>query len=821
MAGYVGVSVPLQAPRPELHYRNRAYRSCRYGEVRGLPERAPVSRTKDTLSPAVQAGFHAIQPVLEPPRERPVAPGPGPVIEPVRPLQLRECLDGHGQEPFVPLSKGRPLALLPVTAGLVLAAGTTLGIAVLVLVAVPPAWRLQLRFRPVLRFPPGVARRAGGLALVGFAELVVIELASVVVIVLANGRGQTGAIVLFNYAWQVTGSVSAVLALSIVISAFPVLSARAGPAFDRTSAGSTRAVLLMSWLGTAVIAAIAIPAGHVLASQPGQVRQLIQAFALFAPGIAATAVITNLSRVMFVLGRLTVAAAALAGSWLLVITADVVLTGLVPSRLVVAALALGNTIGQTAAAIPMVFLTRRICGTAAVQGVSRAGAGRAGRRRGGCRGRRGRQPGGARAAQAGGLRPRGTRGRRRDHRVRRRHLPPRRRQPEDRPRLGAAGQAALITAADHAKHGTWRGLRDGRLYRVVHGDPALDRVPSEVRPLIERCLAKDPGRRPTADGLLAEVGALQPTPDWLPDSIIRAFAPDPGSGPAPATAAKAAAPAAAPGSLAALGSVAALGIAGDAATQTTAAGAAAQVPSGESLLLAPAGDPPTATSKSMPPAGDTYPPGSAYRQPPPSQPPPGASPGQPPPGGSRPQRRLWRPMVLVWIIAGMIAAGIAGFAVTSFAGGSTPAPSQSPAGLTSSAATSTAGGRGAPGVSGSASSSSAASRSASSPASAAASSFQGTSQPASAPASASPLTSQTASTSASASHRSSASPSPTPASPTSKAPTPTPTTSAPTSAPPSTPASSAPATSAPASSAPPAPTPTSTAAPATSASAST
>ena len=273
---------------------------------------------------------------------------------------------------FVPLSKGRPLAGLPITAELVLSAGTTLGIAVLVLVAVPPTWRLHLRFRPVLRFPPGVARRAGGLALVGFGELVVIELASVVAIVLANGRGQTGAIVLFNYAWQVAGSVSAVLALSIVISAFPVLSARAGPAFDRTSAGSTRAVLLMSWLGTAVIAAIAIPAAHVLASQPGQVPQLIQAFALFAPGIAATAVITNLSRVMFVLGRLTVAAAALAGSWLLVIVADVVLTGLVPSRLVVAALALGTTIGQTVVAIPLVFLTRRICGKAAVQGVSRA-----------------------------------------------------------------------------------------------------------------------------------------------------------------------------------------------------------------------------------------------------------------------------------------------------------------------------------------------------------------------------------------------------------------------------------------------------------------
>ncbi len=273
---------------------------------------------------------------------------------------------------FVPLSKGRPLAQLPLAAELVLSVGTTLGIAALVVVAVPPTWRLHLRFRPVLRFPPGVWRRAGGLALVGFGELVVVDLASVVAIALANGRGQTGAIVLFNYASQVFTAVTAVLAISIVVSAFPVLSAREGPEFDRTSAGSTRAVLLMSWLGTAVIAAIAIPAAHVLVKRPDQVPQLIGAFALFAPGIAGTAVITNLSRVMFVIGRLKVAAAALAGSWLLIIVADVVLAELVPARLVVAALALGNTIGQTVVAVPLVIVTRRICGPAAVQGVSHA-----------------------------------------------------------------------------------------------------------------------------------------------------------------------------------------------------------------------------------------------------------------------------------------------------------------------------------------------------------------------------------------------------------------------------------------------------------------
>ena len=273
---------------------------------------------------------------------------------------------------FVPLSKGRPLAQLPLIAELVLSVGTTLGVAALVVVAIPPTWRLHLRFRPVLRFPPGVARRAGGLALVGVVELIAIDVANVVAIELANGHGKTGAIVLFNYGSQVFNSIAAILALSIVVSAFPVLSAREGPAFDRTSAGSTRAILLMAWLGTAVVAAIAIPAAHVLAKQSDQVSQLIWAFLLFAPGIAGTAVIANLSRVMFVIGRLKVAAAALAGSWLVVIVADVVLVQLVPARLVVGALALGSTIGQTVVAIPLVFVTRRICGPDAVQGVGHA-----------------------------------------------------------------------------------------------------------------------------------------------------------------------------------------------------------------------------------------------------------------------------------------------------------------------------------------------------------------------------------------------------------------------------------------------------------------
>ncbi len=272
---------------------------------------------------------------------------------------------------FVPLDKGAQLARTPVTAELVLSVGTTLSIGALLLVVLVPALRLRIKFRPALRLPAGIARQAGGLVIVGVVEFLATDLSTIVVIELANGRGETGALVLFNYAWLAFSAVFAVLAVSIVTSTFPALS-RGGEDFDRTCAGSTRAILLMSWLGSAVLAAIAVPAAHVLAKRPDQVPELIGAFAMFAPGIASMAVVTNLSRVMLAIGRFRVAAAALAGSWLMVIAADVLLAELAPARLVVAALALGNTVGQTIVAIPMVMVTRRIRGEAALRGVGRA-----------------------------------------------------------------------------------------------------------------------------------------------------------------------------------------------------------------------------------------------------------------------------------------------------------------------------------------------------------------------------------------------------------------------------------------------------------------
>ena len=274
---------------------------------------------------------------------------------------------------FVPLGRGYTLVRLPTAAQLVLSVGFTAGIAVLVLVAVPPTWRLHVKIRPALSFPPGVARRASGLVAVGIVDFIANDLYTLVTIALANGRGPTGAIVLFNYAWMVFAALFSVLAVAVTISAFPVLSAREGEEFDRTCAGSTRAVVLLSWLGTAVIAAVSVSAAHVLARSPGQVSQLVGGFAAFAPGLIGIGLVNHLSRVMLAIGRLKVAAVSLAASWLLAIAASVILVQLVSPQWVVAALALGTTIGQCVVAIPLVIWTRRICGPRAVTGVTHAG----------------------------------------------------------------------------------------------------------------------------------------------------------------------------------------------------------------------------------------------------------------------------------------------------------------------------------------------------------------------------------------------------------------------------------------------------------------
>jgi serine/threonine protein kinase len=199
------------------------------------------------------------------------------------------------------------------------------------------------------------------------------------------------------------------------------------------------------------------------------------------------------------------------------------------------------------------------------------------------------------------------------------------------------------------------GTTASLLYRVVHETPDLDGVPAAVRPLIERCLVKEPAQRPTAAALLDAVGALQPTGNWLPDSVIRMAAAPPSLSPPPGQPAPTAidgtpAPTAVPMPL----------VPGFAATQTSMADFGATPP------------PYQATEAWSTPASGSPP----------------LAPGDPPSGTGDPRRRRSRALVLAAVL-GVLVLGGGGAALALSSRGHTPTPAPSPAAQISSAPSTT------------------------------------------------------------------------------------------------------------------------------------
>jgi len=284
------------------------------------------------------------------------------------------------------------LHALPPTAEYLLSGGTTLGVLALVVTAVVPAWRLHIAARPTLRFPPGIGPRVRRLAIAGVVTLVAQDASVAVVIVLANRYGSPGALVIYGFVWAVFVVPYAVLAVPIATSAFPALSAGAGTStgdtagaaaaagFDVTTAISTRAVMVASWLGAATLAGARVPLARVFESHDATSASILAlALVAFAPGLVGYGLSANLSRVLYARGRNRATATALAVGWLVVIIADLLIVPFVPADRVVPALGLGTTVGLTVSGVALLILVFRERGPVALLGVPRAfGAGLAG-----------------------------------------------------------------------------------------------------------------------------------------------------------------------------------------------------------------------------------------------------------------------------------------------------------------------------------------------------------------------------------------------------------------------------------------------------------
>ncbi|MFD4025003.1 protein kinase [Streptomyces sp. NPDC058576] len=86
----------------------------------------------------------------------------------------------------------------------------------------------------------------------------------------------------------------------------------------------------------------------------------------------------------------------------------------------------------------------------------------------------------------------------------------------------ALGQIAAYAAIGAPAFGD--GPSHAVLYRIVHEDPDLSRLPDALRPLVARCLSRDPADRPSLADIIRMCHDISPEPlrqgeDWLPQAV--------------------------------------------------------------------------------------------------------------------------------------------------------------------------------------------------------------------------------------------------------------------------------------------------------------
>ncbi len=250
---------------------------------------------------------------------------------------------------------------------LTLSIGTTLGVAALTLPLLVPVHRVGLRLRPRLRMSPGVARQIRRLAAAGAVALGAQQLATAVVLILAN-RVVGGAVV-YELAWTVFLVPWAVLAVPIATSAFPSMTEAVAlddhRRYAQITSGALRAVVIVSTFATALVAATAYPVATLLlrlfdpVGTGAGVTELARALVLFAPGLAGSGLVALLSRALYAREKGWWPAAATAFGFAAAALVDIALAQVVADDWLIAALGAGNTLGMTLAAGLLLRAVRR------------------------------------------------------------------------------------------------------------------------------------------------------------------------------------------------------------------------------------------------------------------------------------------------------------------------------------------------------------------------------------------------------------------------------------------------------------------------------
>jgi putative peptidoglycan lipid II flippase len=300
--------------------------------------------------------------------------------------------------------QGGDLARLPSQAWVVLALGTTLGVAVLSLSLVIPVHRAGIRLRPTWTFPAGVARRARTLAGAGLVALVAQQVAVLVTLWVSQNSGGTGTLNVYIYVQAIYLLPYAVLAVPFAMAALPALATgldqavlATGPAqvglvssadqaslegAQSTLASSARAIIVATSVGAAVLFAIALPTGAFFSaldagrhSPAGKaaLAALPDTLTAFAPGLIGFGMAALLTRALYVLGRPAVAGALVAAGWFIAAIVPVLALGpgAGPHNTLLA-LGLASSLGMTVAAVGLFVAVRRSWGARALRGFRRS-----------------------------------------------------------------------------------------------------------------------------------------------------------------------------------------------------------------------------------------------------------------------------------------------------------------------------------------------------------------------------------------------------------------------------------------------------------------
>ena len=262
----------------------------------------------------------------------------------------------------------RDLALLEEPALLALGLGTTAGVVALALCTAVPLARLGLRLRPTLHFAPGDARVVSAIGAAGLAGLVLQQVSVLVVNLAAQHSPDPGALTRFTWANALYLLPYAVLAAPLLQITFPSLAAAAevgdeevGTVLRRTAP----ALVVLGWLGAALLLATAVPVARVFVLGPGSQRTgaLAGPFAALAPAVLAFGLMGLATRTLLAQRRALAAGTTTAVAWGTVTVGALVVPAVVPSAVLVAALAgcvsLGLVVGALVGWFALARTTRR------------------------------------------------------------------------------------------------------------------------------------------------------------------------------------------------------------------------------------------------------------------------------------------------------------------------------------------------------------------------------------------------------------------------------------------------------------------------------